>query len=462
MVELFKGPGGWSEAVKALGLPSIGIELDAAACETSRCAGHRVTQGDVAALDPKEFAPARGLIASAPCQPFSMAGLGAGRQALGAYAEEIEHLLERGEWALDRDRLREVCDDPRADLVLEPLRWAMALRPVWIALEQVEPVLPLWEVMGGGIREMGYSVWTGVVSAEVYGVPQTRRRAILLARCDGKEARRPPATHQRFIPPDRKYDDEASDSLFDAPRGRRIAPEDRHLLPWVSMAEALGWPEADILRTGHNTMRISRDPQDMVPFERVASSPAPTVKASALGAWKRGPRGSHVEPPMRWKSNSRANATERSITEPAPTITGSHNHEERVWVVYNSRDQRDSRGATPVLARQRPVSEPAPTIAGQSYNDSWVTRRPATTVQGDPRIHPPGHKRNAEDEAAGRDGYEGRAGKNAIRVSAREAAALQTFRMDYPWYGGRTKVFEQIGNAVPPVMALALLREVTS
>lgn len=493
MVELFKGPGGWSEAVKALGLPSIGIELDAAACETSRCAGHRVTQGDVAALDPKEFAPARGLIASAPCQPFSMAGLGAGRQALGAYAEEIEHLLERGEWALDRDRLREVCDDPRADLVLEPLRWAMALRPVWIALEQVEPVLPLWEVMGGGIREMGYSVWTGVVSAEVYGVPQTRRRAILLARCDGKEARRPPATHQRFIPPRRK--DVQADSLFDAPEPERIiVSEDRDLLPWVSMAEALGWPEADILRTGHNTMKISRDPQDMVPYERVASSPSPTVKASALGAWKRGPEGSHIEPPMRWKSNDRANATERSVTEPAPTITGGHDHEERVWlragtnghdtarrssepaptlrfgarlntvewVEYNSRDQRDSRGSEPVPARRRPVAEPAPTIAGQSYNDSWVTRRPATTVAGDPRVHPPGHKRNSEDEAADRDGYEGRAGENAIRVTVEEAAALQTFRAGYPWQGTRTKIFEQIGNAVPPVMALALLREVTS
>lgn len=395
VVELFKGPGGWSEAVKALRLPSIGIELDAAACETSRAAGHPVVQGDVAALDPLNFAPAQGLIASAPCQPFSMAGLGAGRRALEVYAEEIKALFERGEWALDRERLREACDDARADLVLEPLRWAMALRPTWIALEQVEPVLPLWEVMGGGIRELGYSTWTGVVSAEQYGVPQTRRRAILLARCDGKKARRPPATHQRFIPPRGK--DVQADSLFDAPEPERIvAPEDRGLLPWVSMAEALGWPEADVLRTGHNTMKTSRDPEDMVPYERAAGAPSPTVKSSAR--WKRGPSGSHVEPPMRWKSNGRAR----------------------------------------------------------------VTRRPATTIAGDPRVHPPGHKANAEDEAAGRDSYEGRAGENTIRVSIEEAAALQSFPAGYPWRGNRTKIFEQVGNAVPPVLALALLREVTS
>jgi DNA (cytosine-5)-methyltransferase 1 len=161
----------------------------------------------------------------------------------------------------------------------------------------------------------------------------------------------------------------------------------------------------------------------------------------------------------------------RAIDEPAPTLHFGHALNSGVeWTTtpdepwaptaYNSRDQKDGRTGEP--NRQRAADEPAPTIAVESRNDSWVRDRPATTVACDPRVHPPGHRRNAEDEAAGRDDYEGRAGENAVRVTAAEAAVLQSFPADYPWQGTRTKVFEQIGNAIPPLLALAILREVVS
>ena len=86
----------------------------------------------------------------------------------------------------------------------------------------------------------------------------------------------------------------------------------------------------------------------------------------------------------------------------------------------------------------------------------WVDERPATTVAGDSRVHPGGHKTNAEDEAAGRTDYDGRAGKNAVRVTVQQAAVLQGFRADYPFQGSRTAQYTQVGNAVPPPLAGAI------
>ncbi len=63
-----------------LGLNALGIELDEWACATSAAAGHEVLQADLAALDPQELSPVWGIVGSPPCQAYSTAGKGLGRQ----------------------------------------------------------------------------------------------------------------------------------------------------------------------------------------------------------------------------------------------------------------------------------------------------------------------------------------------------------------------------------------------
>lgn len=77
-VDLFAGPGGWDEGAKRVGLTTVGLEWDHAACQTAVAAGHPRLRCDVAQYPTAPFVGIRGLIASPPCQDFSLAGKRAG------------------------------------------------------------------------------------------------------------------------------------------------------------------------------------------------------------------------------------------------------------------------------------------------------------------------------------------------------------------------------------------------
>jgi len=367
VLESFAGPGGWSEGLRLAGFQgrAVGVEHDLAACRTAMAAGHQRIQADAASFPLAHMAgKVDGLIQSPPCQAWSNAGDQLGKLDQPRVFERIA--------AFDARRPAPVVQwaDPRSHLTAEPMRWAVALRPRWIALEQVPPVLPLWQFIGERLREHGYRVWCGILSAEQYGVPQTRRRAILLARRDGRPVGPPVPTHQAY---------RAGRAPVEMPDlfGEQLPPP-------VSMAEALGWAGAD--------------------------RPARTVCGDRSPRWAYGQGNSYA---TGWTLADvvMTNGGDRSIEDPSLTITASLDN----------------------------------------GNMRWTAGRPATKVCGDARLAPPGHR--------DREGGERQFGEDTVRVTVQEAAVLQSFRPDYPWYGTKSEKYSQVGNAVPPLLAAAVLRQ---
>lgn len=177
-VDLFAGPGGWEEAARRMGLRTIGLEIDAAACATRAAARHTTIRADVTTYPTTPCTGVRRLIGSPPCQPYSQGGHRDGLADM-SLAHQAIHDLARGDDT--RVRLQPATRDPRSLLVAEPMRYAVVLRPETIALEQVSAVLPIWRQYAEVLRGWGYSTWAGILNTADYGLEQTRRRAILIA-----------------------------------------------------------------------------------------------------------------------------------------------------------------------------------------------------------------------------------------------------------------------------------------
>lgn len=261
MVDLFAGPGGLDVAARWLGLRSVGIEWDKDACTTRRAAGLETVQGDVRKYGPEQFPRAKFLVGGPPCQTYTVAGTGAGRKSL----KQVQHFI--GLMAKGQDVTANLAclDDDRTGLVLQPLRWALEAHRRQhpyeaIVLEQVPAALPVWESMADALLGIGYKTAFGILRAEEFGVPQTRRRAILIAHRD-RIPRLPQPTHRRFLKGEVSYD-----------RQSPLLPWQSVLRPCETISGTLGRPGPFVIVSNYGS---GGNPEDR--GRRTSAEPAATV-----------------------------------------------------------------------------------------------------------------------------------------------------------------------------------------
>ncbi|MER5210359.1 DNA cytosine methyltransferase [Streptomyces sp. NPDC002838] len=457
ILDLFAGPGGLDVAADVLGHRVTGIECDTGACATRSAAGMDTFQGDVREYRAALFPHAQVLTGGPPCQTFTVAGHGAGRRALDEvvqYIDRLHHAVrpESGqEWrqifrtwrniseelrlreleakevraekrqveelrAMKRKAMRnrleqrgnstdevkkflkqlktpqnlefpddelkvllkefselndqlhklkdklEELGDERTGLVLQPLWWVIerskrpGLEPYEaVVLEQVPAVMPVWERYAEVLASLGYRTGTQMMHTEAFGVPQTRRRAVLMARLGRTGLRnRPssgrlpkvPETHERY---------------------HRV----------VSLARPA--------KAGHVDTLLFETPEE-------GARKAPKASWVSMETALKRARGIEPELPDR----------------PAFTVISNY-----------------GTGGVPEARGRRDHDAPSATITGKVSRNRVV------------------HK--------GTD-------KDLTRFTHAEAGVLQTFPVAYPWRGN--DVSQQIGNAVPPRLALHVLRHV--
>lgn len=470
VLEGFAGPGGWSQGMAMLGHhDAVGVEIDRDACRTAMAASHVRVQADVAAFPLAHLAGrVDGAVMSPPCPLFSNAGQRLGLAVMDTLLAAIAPMLAgedvrgqvRGDvypaalaaqqarnetrppakqWPQARVEAAARADAAQAALVLEPARWAEGIAGLqWLACEQVPAALPLWAEYARCLRRAGWSATAGLLSAEQFGVPQTRLRAFLVARCDGQPARLPAPSHARYVPA-RRADEPAAEGLFVEPaRERAIHPADRGLLPWVSMADALG---------------INAD------------RPGRTVAGHRAPRWAYGTGKTSYSTGWTLQTNQVPGGTDnyqrRDVAAPAPAVSGqgrSWSWQLEAGLGPAGWDQFPSgRAKANDRTRPRTPDQPAMTVAfGHSdmrwqHRNDWPAERSATAVCGDPRLAGPGGR----DWKSGQRQYD----EHIIRVGVPQAGVLQGFTPDYPWQGNRTSRFGQVGNCVPAPLAAAVAGE---
>jgi DNA (cytosine-5)-methyltransferase 1 len=447
VLDLFAGCGGFSLGFQAAGFKIAGAvecDRDSAAAyarnlfrdqDIERRAVHGVAR-DITAVPPAVLTeildielPIDVIIGGPPCQAFARVG----RAKLRALSSEAAlHLV-----------------DPRADLYQQYLAYVAHFRPRVVLMENVPEFLNfggsnLADVMGGVLEDLGYDCVYTLLNAVNYGVPQLRERAFLIAmlRDAGVAPRFPQPTHWFPIPVGYRTTRthalrSVHPDLFESRRSSfHPAPRvHRSLRPAVTAHEAIGdLPPIH----GHRDRSVAD--------ERV---PETSEFAAAMQKW----------------TGFEAQGVENHVTRRLP----------RDYPIFERMQPGDQYPEAWRIARslfneelQRLESSGVLLVEG---SPEYKNLERSIVPPYDPRKFANKWRKMEPDTPArtlmahlGRDCYTHihYDSSQARTISVREAARLQSFPDGFIFPKSMNAAFRMIGNAVPPVMALAIAREIRS
>lgn len=404
-IDLFAGAGGARLGAERAGFRTLAaVDHDATALQTQveSYGGDVVIQHDLADVSP-DILPQKSVTSvhgSPPCKGFS--------QASGSRA----------------------INDSRNELVWSFVEWVDELRPKVVTMENVTGMQTISnefveQLLGDGRRgsvqatltggeavnlpptdgfgSIGYQAKARVLNAADYGVPQTRKRLFVVAiREDVQTPSRwfPEPTHQ---PHEYVTVEEAIGDLAD-----ELHATDVQLTDQINEAHQ---------REGRRPFQNPDAPSNTIR----AGTPPAIVHSQNIGHVCAGRR----EP--------------ASVDEPAKTVRT------RAPMLTNHVPQNHSNEMRAQLASYAP---------GTSHGS--VSERRLARDQAAPTIAcsggtPPAHYQGDENSL------------NIVRrLTVRECARLQTFPDWYRFVGGKERQYEQIGNAVPPLLQEALVTHIRS
>ncbi len=440
VLDLFSGAGGMALGFEASGARTVGaVEIDPVAAETFRRMFDREDplilggeRGDMTRiviprlLDSLPDTP-EVIVGGPPCQGFSRIG----RAKQRSLVEEQ-----------DRVRFGGVRDPRRNELYRYFLEVVREARPLAFVMENVPGMREFLgvDIAGRIVREaahLGYNVRYFLLNAAWYGVPQQRWRIFFVGiRTDlGRDTTpRPPARTHEFGP--------------DIPEGVML-PEDRRMiwgeaiprvenpLPVIACREALG----DLPRlTGHLE---GRRPDDVaLAYRRSPGAWAETMRKwpgreapeQVTGNWYRFTRRDY--PIFREMAHGDC--------YPEAVVIARRMFHQHLAAVRAAGD------APPPGSRQyeRLKRRFIPPYRNDAFNEKW-----RKLIPGEPSWVLTAH--------LSRDSYSHihYHSAQARTITVREAARLQSFPDGFEFQGNFGDQYRQIGNAVPPLLARALARE---
>ncbi|MGI5868494.1 MAG: DNA cytosine methyltransferase [Kiritimatiellia bacterium] len=359
-IALFCGAGGLSLGFKRSGYDiafATDINHDALASYAAYFPTTTTFESDIRDLHPSSLPKDVDiLLGGPPCQGFSSAG-------------------------------QQFWDDPRNKLLSEYVRILDAVRPKWFLMENVEGLLTAWngQYLCECVKAMlsiGYNVSLEKVYAHAYGIPQRRKRVVLVGNRLGHIFKFPPISHNIGGAIFRKSEATFTQATSDLPPA---TDDPSTTLEYASppkneLQEMLRANTSQIIQHFH----LVQGEEQQVRIEKL--KPGQTMK----------------DLPVEMQHASFRRRANRRVSDGTPT---------------------EKRGGAPSGIKRLFSDEPALTITGAAMREF---------------VHPTENR----------------------TLSLRECARLQTFPDDFCFRGSTVEALQQIANAVPPLLAEQIGRQI--